>query len=119
MGKTKRVHTKFLLILLLFAGWFPATAVLTAQSPRQTPLPAPDAASPRRTRLILKDGSYQIVMSYRIVGDRVRYISAERGGAEEEIPSALVDFEATTRWERSHAQPDALTESRDRPGNRP
>ncbi|QNI38675.1 hypothetical protein H7846_15595 [Edaphobacter sp. 4G125] len=70
----------------------------------QKPLPSADAAAPRRTRLILKDGSYQVVMSYRIVGDRVRYVSAERGGAEEEIPVALVDFDATHRWERSHSQ---------------
>ena len=28
----------------------------------------PDATAPHRTRLFLKDGSYQIVMSYRIRG---------------------------------------------------
>lgn len=70
----------------------------------QKPLPSTDTAASHRTRLILKDGSYQIVMSYRIVGDRVRYVSAERGGVEEEIPVALVDFDATHRWERSHSQ---------------
>ncbi|HEX7157559.1 MAG TPA: hypothetical protein VF214_00990, partial [Edaphobacter sp.] len=71
----------------------------------QKSLPPAESASdqPHRTRLILKDGSYQIVMSYRVVGDRVRYVSAERGGVEEEIPAALVDFEATKRWERQHA----------------
>ncbi|MEO6912218.1 MAG: hypothetical protein ABI158_14980, partial [Edaphobacter sp.] len=37
-----------------------------------------------------------------IVGARVRYISAERGGAEEEVPVALVDFDATRRWEQQH-----------------
>ncbi|MEO6912379.1 MAG: hypothetical protein ABI158_15800, partial [Edaphobacter sp.] len=67
-------------------------------------MPAADSstAAPRRTRLFLKDGSYQVVMSYRIVGARVRYISAERGGAEEEVPVALVDFDATRRWEQQH-----------------
>jgi hypothetical protein len=65
----------------------------------------PDAVAPHRTRLILKDGSYQIIMSYKIVGNVVRYISAERGGAEEEIPLSLVDLDATKRWERQHAQP--------------
>lgn len=65
----------------------------------------PDASTPHRTRLILKDGSYQIIMSYKIVGSVVRYISAERGGAEEEIPLSLVDLDATKRWEQQHAQP--------------
>jgi len=61
--------------------------------------------TPHRTRLILKDGTYQIVMSYRIVGNLVHYISAERGGAEEEIPLSLVDLDATHRWEKQHTKP--------------
>jgi hypothetical protein len=65
----------------------------------------PDSSAPHRTRLILKDGSYQVIMSYRIVGDVVHYISAERGGAEEEIPLSLVDLDATKRWDRQHSQP--------------
>lgn len=60
------------------------------------------STAPHRTHLILKDGSYQIVMSYRVKGDRVLFISAERGGAEEELPAALVDFDATHRWELRH-----------------
>jgi hypothetical protein len=68
-----------------------------------TPL-QPDATTPHRTRLILKDGSYQIIMSYKIVGNVVRYVSAERGGAEEEIPLSLVDLDATKRWESQHAK---------------
>ncbi|HMG03348.1 MAG TPA: hypothetical protein VK596_09465 [Edaphobacter sp.] len=104
MGKTKRVHVKFLLLFVLFAGWFVGGPGLGAHSQAQKPLSSTDTGSPHRTRLILKDGSYQIVMSYRVVGDRVRYVSAERGGTEEEIPSALVDFDATRRWEQRHAQ---------------
>ncbi len=65
----------------------------------------PDATTPHRTRLILKDGSYQVIMSYRVVGNVVHYVSAERGGAEEEIPLSLVDLEATKRWEKQHAKP--------------
>lgn len=54
-------------------------------------------------RLILKDGSYQIVRQYEVVGGRVRYISVERGGGWEELPENLVDWDATRKWERDHA----------------
>jgi len=55
-------------------------------------------------RLILKDGSYQMVRQYEVVGDRVRYLSQDRGEWEE-MPADLVDWEATRKWERDHAAP--------------
>jgi hypothetical protein len=103
MDKTKLMRIKFALILLLFAGLLAPCGVF-AEAFHQKPLTA-DASAPHRTRLILKDGSYQVVMSYRVVGDVVKYVSAERGGVEEEIPAVLVDFEATKRWERQHTAP--------------
>jgi hypothetical protein len=48
------------------------------------------------TKLYLKDGSYQLVKSYQVTGDRVRYYSVERSEWEE-VPTSLVDFEATQR----------------------
>jgi hypothetical protein len=54
-------------------------------------------------RLILKDGTYQLVRKYEVVGDRVRYISIERSGEWEELPENLVDWDATRKWERDHA----------------
>ncbi len=65
----------------------------------------PTPAGPHRIRLILKDGSYQIVLRYKVLGDRVSFLSAERAGQTEEIPLALVDLPATKAWEKQHADP--------------
>ena len=72
---------------------------------REVPLPLKPDLSGLGTnhRLILKDGTYQIVRKYEIVGDRVRYVSIERSGDWEELPVDLVDWDATRKWETDHA----------------
>lgn len=85
--------------------------VAGAQLARRTDQPTTTApAQPHRTRLFLRDGSYQIVMGYKVAGRKVQFQSAERGGETEEIPLALVDLEATKRWEQQHAPGDSGTQ---------
>ena len=92
-----------------------ATAQLAQRNDSQTPPTTKPV--PHRTRLILKDGSYQIVMSYTVVGKNVQYVSAERGGATEMIPLDLVDLNATKKWETAHpiVDPDAPAPERPAP----
>jgi hypothetical protein len=52
-------------------------------------------------RLYLKDGTYQVVSEYKVLKDRISYLSAEREEWEE-IPLEMVDLDRTKKEAAQH-----------------
>lgn len=63
-------------------------------------------------RLYLKDGDYQIVREYQVLGDRVRYFTTERGDWEE-IPISMVDLDKTEKVRAGHSEEAKKEEQQD------
>ena len=66
---------------------------------------------PKGKKLVLTDGTFQLVREYSVVDDRVRYWSVERS-AWEEIPTKLVDWDATHKAESEQALQDAALKAK-------
>ena len=77
--------------------------------------PAAYAQRINSKRLILKDGSYQVVTKWEVKGDRVRYFSTERNEWEE-VPYNLIDWPATDQWNKDH-EPGAHPAAPPRPNH--
>jgi hypothetical protein len=91
-----------------------AASAARAQAPESSNPPAPPPSDiqvtvpvplPAGKKLILKDGTFQLVREYSVEDDRVRYWSIERSDWEE-IPSNLVDWDATKKAEADQQQKD-------------
>jgi len=95
-------HTRRLFAVLITMVLMGGSAALVCAQ-KTLPLKPEVPATGSNHRLILKDGTYQLVRKYEVVGDRVRYISIERSGEWEELPESLIDWDATRKWERDHA----------------
>lgn len=104
----------FLLGLSLAAGCLPlltkaqdsATTAGASAASAQPAMQAGVPALPRGKKLVLKDGSFQLAREYRIEGERVRYYSLD-SSQWEQMPAALVDWEATKKIEEQEARQDA------------
>jgi hypothetical protein len=90
--------SSFCMLAAMFLAWQANELIASA---KQQSKPSAEQASKsgqfsHGAKLILKDGTYQVVREYERNGDRVRYFSIERGDWEE-IPAAMIDWDATAK----------------------
>jgi hypothetical protein len=116
-GALTRTRIATALALLLMMGALEVAVSLRAQTASSPAKPDSSQANqtkpspsrpalPRGQKLILKDGSFQLVREYQVNGDRVRYYSLDTSDWEE-IPADLVDWDKTKKVAADEAQEDA------------
>jgi hypothetical protein len=84
----------------------PSASTPSASGPMAVPTTAPATGLPRGKKLILKDGTFQLVREYKVDGDRLRYYSLD-SSQWEEMPASYVDWDATKKVEAEEMQRDA------------
>ena len=104
------VPALILLILALLAIGLAPGPLQGQDSGTPAASPASDkqasAARPRGKKLMLTDGSFQLVREYQIQGDRVRYYSLDTGQWEE-MPASMIDWGATNKAAAEENERDA------------
>jgi len=93
-----------------------ALQLLPSLAPSSLAQDSPNAGTnapslPRGKKLILKDGSFQLVREYKVEGDRVRYYSLDTNQWEQ-LPADLVDWDVTKKVESEQAASDATALSK-------
>jgi hypothetical protein len=84
-----------------------AGATISVQDSQSSGSPASKPlATPHGKKLVLTDGSFQLAREYKVEGERVRYFSVDTRQWEE-MPAALVDWEATRKLEAEEAKRNA------------
>jgi hypothetical protein len=120
----RQFQSGFLIVSLLLmgaeSGFYAAPSAAARNLPAAAAIPAQQSSAeqsapsetstlavplPKGKKLVLKDGSFQIIREYQLEGDRVRYYSVERSDWEE-LPAALVDWDATKKSEADDAARD-------------
>jgi hypothetical protein len=103
----KRIRIFASFLMLAIAG------TILAQTAPQTE----GAQKANYKRLILKDGSYELIGEYSIQGDRVHYFSSERHQWED-LPYSMIDWAATDSFAGKDARErsERVNEALDRAG---